>query len=155
MNLKTALRIVSGQFIWSRIAADFKDSGARLQSLFGLSERRPPAPDKNGHKHLVYSPFTQQYFVGDDFAALLNKAFTHEQIADMTASAATRKNLFVSMGVVVLVMIAVFVMLGKPNSLWSLSIGTALLFTGWKHGVFAERLRQKRIIGLREYLFPG
>jgi len=97
--------------------------------------------------------FQGAYFGGNDFATLISDAFTREQIDGMIRSSNTIAVLFAAGGFAVIFLVLMFVAFGKLISVMTLPVAAFMFAMAIKHGIHAETLRRKEIIGIKDFVY--
>lgn len=98
-----------------------------------------------------YAWYKGAYFTGNDFGELIAGVFTAEQIAEMISGADIRKALLIIGAATILALSVMFAAFGKWYGLASLPAVLALVSFAIKNGVYAARLRSRKMIGLSDY----
>lgn len=95
--------------------------------------------------------FKGAYFCGDHFGGLIDDVFTEAQQAEMIHGAEIKKLILVTGAVSSLAIILMFALTGRIFALASLPVTVLLFIYAVKFGIYAETLRAKKIMGLRDY----
>jgi hypothetical protein len=123
-----------------------KDDGSKTFVPIGAVENKNDIP-----KGTVV--FQGAYFGGNDFASLISNTFTQEQIDGMIGASNTKAVLFAAGGFATIFLVMMFVAFGKFISVMSLPVAVMMFAMAIKHKIHAETLRQKKIIGIKDFIY--
>ena len=96
--------------------------------------------------------FEGAWFVGDDFAEMMDSAFTPEQQTRSIKDYNLRKNLYLIGAATIVALCVLFALFGKIYGLFSLPAAIVLTVFALRNGINAETIKSKSITSIGDYM---